>query len=543
MGLLLGGVAIFMYGMTIASESLQKLMANRVRDILGRLENNSALAISVGALLTVLLQSSGVVTSMLVGLGSAGVVNLHQVMGIIIGTAIGTTLTVQLISFNVAQYGIGIFTAAFMTYFIAKKVVIKDVMGVVMGFGLIFIGIEWMGMAAAEVRKIEWMLQGFRYLQQYPVLTLATAAGFTAFVHSSAVTIGMAMSLALGGVIHLHDAIYWVLGANIGTTSTALLASIGGNHVGRQVAWANFFYKAASVLLFYTVAELFIDKVALLDERPARAIANAHTFYNLAAALMFFPFINFGARLIERIFTPGEGDKEFGVEYIDRDFHQSPELAIGYAKREILRMGDLVIDMLRDSLQLFAKIDPDLAQDLVNRDNQVDLLYREIQKYLIRFSGELPDRGDESVVALISFASDLESAADVIVKNVVAKSRKMHRLKVSFSNKGWQEIQEMHQLVVRLAEMALACFQTRDRNLATKIIQLKRRLRVIEESDRANHISRLNQGVKDTLNTTTIHLDLLGELRRISGLFANHAYKHISREEAYRLVPEQSERE
>jgi phosphate:Na+ symporter len=202
-------------------------------------------------------------------------------------------------------------------------------------------------------------------------------------------------------------------------------------------------------------------------------------------------------------------------------------------------MGDLVIDMFKDSITLFERIDTDLAEDLVARDNQVDLLYREIQKYLVRFSSELPDKGDESLVALISFTSDLESAADVIVKNIVAQSNKLHRLKVSFSQEGWQEIQEMHSLVLKSAEMSLACFQTRDRALAAKLIQKKRELRFLEERDRASHVGRLNLGLKDTINTTTIHLDLLSELRRISGLFTNHAYRHLSKEEVYRLLPDQ----
>jgi phosphate:Na+ symporter len=538
-GLLIGGVAIFMYGMTIASESLQKLMANRVKALLGRLENSSLIAIVVGMLLTILLQSSGAVTSMLVGLGSAGVVTLPQVMGIIIGTAVGTTFIVQLISFNAAQYGLGIFAFAFFVYFLSKKTILKEIMGVLMGFGLIFIGIEWMGMASNEVRHIDWILDFFSFLKVYPFLTLLATAMFTAFVHSSAVAIGMAMTLAAGGIIDLNNAIYWVLGANIGTTSTALMASLGGNHVGRQVAWSHFFYKALSVLAFCAIAEPFVQAVAVIDSQPSRAIANAHTFYNVFSAMIFFPFIGIGAKLIQKIFTPSEKDAEFGVQYLDRDFHHSPELALGYAKREILRMGDLVIDMFKDSITLFERIDTDLAEDLVARDNQVDLLYREIQKYLVRFSSELPDKGDESLVALISFTSDLESAADVIVKNIVAQSNKLHRLKVSFSQEGWQEIQEMHSLVLKSAEMSLACFQTRDRALAAKLIQKKRELRFLEERDRASHVGRLNLGLKDTINTTTIHLDLLSELRRISGLFTNHAYRHLSKEEVYRLLPDQ----
>ena len=222
-----------MHGMTLASNALQQIMANRVREVLSKISKHNYLTVLVGIILTVLLQSSGAVTSMLVGLGTAGVVTLTQVMGIIIGTTVGTTLTVQLISFNISQFGLPVFVLAFSIYFLSSNKTFKNVLSVFMGFGLIFFGIELIGIGTKVFINLDEFKPFFKYLSDYPLATIVVSTLFSGFVHNSAVTIGFAISLASSGVISMMDAMYWVYGANIGTTSTGLLASSGGNYVGR----------------------------------------------------------------------------------------------------------------------------------------------------------------------------------------------------------------------------------------------------------------------------------------------------------------------
>ncbi len=523
--LLLGGVAFFMYGMSLCSHFLEKLMINRVRLLLNKLSTNSFLAILVGAALTVLLQSSGAVTSMLVGLGSAGVITLSEVMGVIIGSAVGSTLTVQLISFNIAQWGLLVFIGAFSVYFIAKKDFIKKVMGVLMGFGLLFFGMELIGLGANAIAKVPFVTEIFKNLSGNPWASLLVATCFSGFVHSSAVTIGLAMGFTQAGMISMYDAFFWVLGANIGTTSTALMASIGGNYIGRQVAWAHFFYKAVSVLIFSYFAISGVNWVMSFSVNEVRAIANAHLVLNVVSAILFFPFIRWVARFIEFLFPKGSGDKVFGAKFLRRETYSSSAIAETYASREIMRMADIVMSMARDSIRLFEEDDQEIRESIEERDNMVDHLFREIKDFLLGEEGvDQNDEVNKSVMEMIMFASDLESAADIIDHTVLDLSRKKNYLKLEFSEEGWREIKKMHTEMLNVCALGVNCFIRHE--LAENVINSKRALRKLENNLRQSHIERLNQGMRESINTSSIHLDLLSEYRRVSSLISNHAYKY-----------------
>lgn len=523
--ILLFGVAIFMYGMTEASESLQKLMANRIRDVLGKVSERKFVSLSLGVGLTVLLQSSGAVTSMLVGLGAAGVIGLSEVMGIILGSAIGSTITVQLISFKLTQFGFAIFMISFLVNFLTNTRKVKLATGVGIGFGLLFVGMELMGMGAKAFSSYPIVLQVFKALSDSPTTAILITALFTAFVHSSAVVIGFAMSLASSGVIGLEDCMYWIFGANIGTTGTALMAAMGGNHVSRQVAWANTLFKIGGVLLFVWFTPFLVDLMNWLDDDLSRQIANAHTIFNVAAALIFLPFIGIGARWVERVFPPSKTDKPYQPKFINRDHIERPALAMAQCHREILRMGDVVLGMLHDSIKVFENDDPELVEHIRERDNKVDLLQSEIKTFLVRLGDD--DGLNSQIVHNISFVSDLESAADVIDKNILESAVKANTLRLNFSDEGWQEIRELHSTVYELGVKAMTCFQLEDYNLAREVIEMKRHIRKKEKQFRHSHYERLNQGLKKSENTSSIHLDLMSDLRRVSGLLTSHVYEVI----------------
>ncbi|MBT4760981.1 MAG: Na/Pi cotransporter family protein [Bdellovibrionaceae bacterium] len=520
-----------MFGMSLASEHLQKLLANRMRDLLAKLSENHMYGIAVGVGLTLMIQSSGAVTSMLVGLGSAGVVSLSQVMSVILGTTIGTTFTVQLLSFNIAQYGMPIFSFAFIIYFIAHKKALKHTMSVVMGFGLIFWGLELIGIGTHSLREAEFFIDFLGFLKENPLMAIIATSAFTAVVHSSAVTIGFAMSLAGSGMIGLEDAIYWVYGANIGTTATALLAAAGGNYVGKQVAWAHCLYKVLGVGLFFVFTH-FIASILDFDSIE-RNVANAHTVFNVLTAIIFFPFITKGSVIIEKIFPPSRSEKQFGVKFLDRSDFQSATVAIAHAERELLRLGDIVATMIRDSMDLFVDDNEELIESIRERDNKVDLLNKEIHLFLASYMDEVDGGGvNKQMMRMLSFASDLESAADVIDNNLMPLSQKKHALKLEFSHEGWEELYQLHGIVSQLAAMSLSCFQLQDKDLAAKILKTKRKVRKLEKHMKESHIERIVKGQKNSINTSSIHLDVLGEYRRIVGLMSNHIY-HILKSEGY----------
>lgn len=520
---MVAGVAFFLYGMSLASHSLEKLMAGRITALLTRLSSNKFLAIVTGVSLTTLLQSSGAVTSMLVGLGSARVITLQQVMGVIIGTAIGSTLTVQLISLDIASYALPTFAVAFAFYFQAKKPGVKNVALVFMGFSLLFLGAKMLSLSAHHFADSPLLKEFLDSVRENPVTSFLISMVFCGLVQSSAVTIGFAMSLVSAHVISLPDAMLWVYGANIGTTSTALLAAAGGNYIGRQVAWAHFFYKTLSVVIFYPFTSYLLQFVESFTDAPARIVANGHLVFNLLSAAVFFPFIQKASKVIEKMF-PKNPSETFGTEFVSVNNYQSSALAVSYAHREIMRTADIVLSMVRDSIHLFEKNDASLFESIKDRDNKVDFLYREVKMFLLDHANRSSTAVQQNIMNMIMFLSDLERAADSIDLNLLSLAQKKNNLKLDFSAEGWKEIRELHEQVVRVAITAINSYVTKD--LCNEAIRMKRELAKTEIHMRENHIGRLNRGLTTSINTSSIHLDLLSEYRRIASLLCNHAYAH-----------------
>ncbi|MFP5518985.1 MAG: Na/Pi cotransporter family protein [Bdellovibrionia bacterium] len=522
--LLISGVALFLYGMSLSNSSLEKLMAGKITGLLNRLSQNHFLSILVGVTLTTLMQSSGAVTSMLVGLGSARVITLQQVMGVIIGTAIGTTLTVQLISFDLGIYALPVFAVAFAVWFRTKKPIFKNLSQVLMGFGLLFLGLKLVSVSSHHFAENPLLTDFFASFKDNPQYSLLISMVFCALVQSSAATIGLAMSLASAGAISTSDAILWVYGANIGTTSVALIAAASSNYIGKQVAWAHFFYKTLSVVIFYPFTQYFLSFIVTFDASIHRHIANGHFFFNIFSAIIFYPFIRPGARLIEKL-IPATSADTFGTQFVNLNNYQSSSLAISYAQREIMRTADIVMSMIQDAIKVVETgADPALIQSIKERDNKVDFLYRETKMFLLDHANKSNTVVHQNVMNMIMFLSDLERAADAIDINIVALGIKKNALHLHFSDEGWSEIRQMHSEVIKVSNMAINSFTQRE--LCDQAIQLKRDLTKLEISLREHHIQRLNKGMHSSITTSSIHLDLLSEFRRIGSLLCNHCYSN-----------------
>jgi phosphate:Na+ symporter len=276
-----------------------------------------------------------------------------------------------------------------------------------------------------------------------------------------------------------------------------------------------------SVMIFYPLTKYFLDFSTEMQATTSRLIANGHLLLNIVSAIVFFPFINKGAALIEKLFPKSASD-EFGAEYLALNNYQNSALAVSYAQREIMRTADIVIGMVKDSVVLFEAEDPGLIQSIKDRDNQVDFLYRETKMFLLDHANQSTSSVHQNIMNMIMFISDLERAADSIDINIRALAIKKHALKLEFSEEGWAEIKAMHSQVVKVASMGINAYDNPE--MCVLAIQLKRELTKIEISYRENHISRLNRGLRESINTSSIHLDLLSEYRRIASLLCNHAY-------------------
>ncbi|RMF86969.1 MAG: Na/Pi cotransporter family protein [Nitrospinota bacterium] len=529
---LLIGLVFFMYGSRLACEGLQARAGDKMRGLVTSLTQNRFMALIAGIILTVILQSSSATAILMVGFANAGIISLTQAMGVMLGGGIGTTITVQVISFQISQYIRWAIVFGFLLLFFSKRPATRSLGQIFLGFGLLFFGMQTMAEAGRPLQQSILFQDILHSLEANPVLTIVFSVIFTSLVQSSAVTLGLILSLSFNGLLTLSTAIPIILGANVGNIAGAFLASWGTNVEGKRIAWAQLIYKITGVLLFLP----FLDPFARLVEQTSadlpHQIANAHTLYNLAVSLAFLPFISLGAWVVRKI-VPDEPELKGGgiqVLYLNERALDTPALAFAQATREILRMAEHVQQMFSDALLAFQTHDPALLDEMSSRDDIIDFLEHRIKLYLTKLSrGALTEEQAARELELISFTTELENVGDIIELNVVELARKKMEKRLEFSKEGFAEICDFHKKIEENFELAIAAFATGDPEIARKLLRHKRKLAEIARHLRESHIQRLHKGLRESIETSSIHLDLISNLRRINSHLCSIAYPILER--------------
>ncbi len=520
---LLGGGALLLYGIRLVGDGLQRAAGARLRHLLSTLTGSRLRGLAVGALVTALLQSSSATTVMLVGFASAGLLSLRETIGVILGADIGTTLTVQLLAFNVLNYSLVLVFIGWLLTTLGRGTV-RDVGEAVLGFGLLFLGMKLLTDGMAPLKGNDLVKELMLALTVQPLVLIVFAAIFTALVHSSAATIGIALAFAAQGLLGLEGAIPIIFGANIGTAATAALASVGASVEARRVATAHASFKLLGVALFVPFIAPFASLVANTAPDVPRQIANAHTIFNVVLAFLFLPGAGLAADTITRM-VPERAAPQVGAIYLDPHILDTPALALGQATREVLRMADLVLTSLKQTIEVFRRDDEELLRAVVRRDDQIDRLEEDIKQYLTKLRVQaLNEDQARREMALLFVITDLEAIGDVIDKNLMELAEKKRRGGHRFSEQGWSEIVALHTKVTENLEVAIAAFAAQDRTLAEKVIRHKANINVIEREYRQTHIARLHEGLRESIDTSSIHLDVLANLKRVNSLVTNIAY-------------------
>jgi len=516
--ILFGGMALLLYGMQLTGEGLQRAAGARLRRVLTHLVRNRFTALLTGAGVTALIQSSTATTVMLIGFVQAGLLSLHQAMGIILGADIGTTFTVQLLAFRIYDYALLLVGLGFAGHFFVKRRLVRDLGQAVLGFGLIFLGLKLMIEGMAPLKNSSLVAQVLLTFAETPILGVAAGAAFSAVVHSSAATIGLAIALAGHGLLPLAAAVPLVLGANIGTCATALAASLGSTTEAKRVAVAHIGFKLLGAVVVLPILEPFVALTAWSAADPPRQIANAHTFFNVAISLLFLPFQGLAARLITAL-VPDRPEEEarFRTRYLDERFADQPSLAIGQATREAMRMADIAQGMFRDAAVVFRSGSQELLEEVERRDDQLDYLEREIKLYLTRLDkATMTQDLSQREIALLGFIGNLENIGDIIDKNLMELARKKLYQGRRFSGPGEAELMDFHGEILKNLERAIVAFATSDRSLAHEVLDQRPVIRQRERELRQSHLDRLRAGLTESVETSEIHLDVLTNLKRIN---------------------------
>ena len=534
---LLGGLALFLFGMGQMAGALKALAGERLKVILAKLTTNRVTGVFTGALVTSIIQSSSVTTVLTVGFISAGVLSLSQSVGIIFGSNIGTTMTAQIIAFKVTKFALLMVAIGFGMLFIGKRDKIKQYGTMIMGLGLVFFGMSLMSSAMKPLRTYQPFLDLMTQMES-PLLGILVAALFTALVQSSSATTGIVIVMASQGLISLSAGIALIFGSNVGTCVTAMLASLGKPREAVRASMVHVLFNICGVLVWV----LFIDHLAewvtrlspvavglsgtdkLAAEMP-RQIANAHTVFNIANTLIFLPLAGQFARLAEylvpdkvELAEKGEGvaEMETTMQNLDPSLLMMPSLALEQTRGAIVHMGSIVRSMLADIVPAIIEGDEGEADHVRRRDEQVDALDEEITSYMIRLTRRyLTREQSEEDARLLNVTDELEHIGDVIENNIVGLLNKKIEGGIAFSDEGREEIVEYHRRVLESFDLAMEAFQRTDLEKAQGVVEIKAELVELEQAYRMSHYRRMSSEKREGEGSSQIHLDLIDYLRRI----------------------------
>ncbi|MDK2985237.1 MAG: phosphate:Na+ symporter [Clostridia bacterium] len=513
---LLGGLGLFLYGMNLTSEALQKAAAKRIKYTLGQLTKSPFLGVIVGIIITFLLQSSSAATVLLVGFVSAGLMTLSNAMGVIMGSAIGTTLTVQLIAFKITDYALLLVAAGSVMFIFSSKRYYRNLGQVILGFGLIFYGMGVMSGSMVPLRNSEFFINLILRLTNHPIITIIASTVFTGIIQSSAATLALTMSLVSHGVVNFSTAIPIMLGANIGTTATALISSLGAGKEAKRVAVANFVFKLIGVLIILPFLKLYTNLALLTAGDVSRQIANSHTIFNVLITAIMLPFSFKFAEFLTKI-MPDDKEDRVVAKFLDASSLDVPDIALWQTKNELVRLAKIIDEkMLSRIMTLMEKGDEEIINFLSGQEKMVDALYVAIANFLTGLvQRNLTEEQSEKQVMYLNISNDLEHLGDIIY-GTTGLAGKVQRQNISFSNEDWQELMDMQAKIRGNLQKVIEAIAEEKPEAATEVLKKQPEIARIEKNLRFNHFMRVAENGGENIESSSVYLDFLNNLLRIN---------------------------
>lgn len=531
----LGGLGIFLFGIKFMGEGLQKSTGDKLRDILDKFTTNPFMGILAGMFVTMLIQSSSATTVLTVGLVSAGFMTLRQAIGVIMGANIGTTVTAFIIGFDIGAYALPIMClgSVFLFFFRHKK--INSIGRILFGFGALFFGLELIGDSMKPLRTLEEFNDLTLNMSSNPLLGVGLGTLSTMIVQSSSATIGILQELYSQRLIDLNAALPVLFGDNIGTTVTAVLASIGASIAARRAALTHVLFNLIGTTLFLMFLQPFAGFIEALqfyfNLNREMAIAFAHGIFNVTNTLIQAPFIGGLAWLVTKI-IPGEDLQiNFKAQHLDPIFiEQSPTIALGQAKEEVLRMGHLASLGLEEARQFLLTGQQKHAQTSLQLEEAVNNLDRKITDYLVLASGkDMSPNDSRQHSILMDTVRDIERIGDHFV-NIVELIEYKNTNKVIITEQALKDLMEMFELTLQAVKDALRALDDNDIDVAAKVLKSEEKIDRMERVLRKKHIIRMNEGIC-TGQGGIVYVDIISNLERIGDHSVNIAesvlgYRH-----------------
>jgi phosphate:Na+ symporter len=537
---LLGGLGLFLWGMKLMSTGLQNSAGHRMRGMLGRMTHNRFVAAGVGALVTTIIQSSSATSVMMVGFVNSRLMDFHRTIGIILGAMIGTTFTAQIIAFRITDYALLIIAAGFFIYAFSGRPRIKHLGETVLGFGILFFGMHIMSEAMYPLRTYAPFLDILVNMEN-PLLGILTGVVFTALIQSSSAFIGIMIVLASQGLLSLEASIPLLLGSNLGTAVTAILAGLGGGREGLKVGIAMSMVKLIGILVMVWWIPSFAGLVETISPKAGpgmisdtqavaavlpRQIANAHTLFSFLLALLFLPFTNGLARLVDAL-VPADriaDERKPKTMYLDKRFIVTPSLGLNLAKQEALRVGNLVREMGYEIILPFTEKSGHTLASIGQKEETVDFLALEIQHYLTALTREnVGQKRVDEAFQIMYVVNEFENMADIISKILVRRAGTWLDSEADFSAQGKQELQEFHQHVMNQMNRSMEVFKDLNLERAREMKTKYKKYRLLAMEFEMQHYRRLQDPGSGSQESSETHLELISMLRNIAGHATNVA--------------------
>lgn len=512
---LLGGLGLFIYGMSMMGTGLQKAAGAKLKRILEVLTSNKFLAVIVGAGVTAIIQSSSATTVMTVGFVNAGLMNLFQAAGVIMGANIGTTMTAQLIAFKLTDVAPFILAIGAVMVLFGKKKKTKDIGEIVLGFGILFVGMTMMETSMKPIRQMESFKNLILVLGKHPLMGVFVGMAMTAVVQSSSATIGILMALAANNGLPLAVALPILFGDNIGTCVTALLASIGTTKNAKRASLIHLMFNVTGTIIFMSAFPLILKFIPTLGGDVQRQIANAHTFFNISNVFIQVWFIGLLVKAVNKL-VPGEDKKSTALvlQHLDRRLLETPSIAVGQVVKEVVRMGNAASQNLTDSVNAFINSDEKLIASVNDHEELINFLEREITAFMVALSNTpLSEKQSEIITSLFHVVNDIERIGDH-ADNLGELAQYRIDGKLQFSETAIKDLKYMYENAKVAVDNAVIALEKSDLEIAKAVIEIEGKIDDINKQLRNEHIARLNKRECNP-ESGTIFLELVSNLERV----------------------------
>ena len=521
----IGGLGMFIYGMQIMAEGLENTAGGKMKSLLEVLTKNRFMGVLFGAFVTAVIQSSSATTVMVVGFVNAGLMNLTQAMSVIMGANVGTTVTGWLVSsVEWAKFLSPVMLApvaimvGVIIMLVGKRRKSKEISTIIIGFGLLFVGITTMSAAVAPLRDVPAFREAFIKLGANPALGILAGAVVTAIIQSSSASVGILQSLAAAGLVPFGAAVYIIMGQNIGTCVTALLSSVGAKKNAKTAALMHLVFNLIGTIIFLVGAVLYFEVFhthagdGLITQTQ---ISLVHTVFNIGTTVLLFPAANVVVRLAKKIAhfeETGAGEEEL---LLDDRMLETPTVALIRAKSETVRMGEIAVRGLMSAEKNLLNPDASLREEVIEDESMIDKMTEGLTEFIIRLSMKhMTDEEQRESVRMLQIITDIERISDY-AENLSEFSDTLQENKVTFSEKGRKEMQEMGEACCLCYKKALESYKNDNLALAHEAIDLEEKADEYEISMRQGHIERLAKN-KCSTASGVVYLDALVAFERIS---------------------------